>query len=283
MRISEHIALPLARVAIVCAVAFPAGFLSSSAFAFDVKEEAPAPAPKGMLFKSVGDALREGIRGLTAGKPGEAVEPLTFAAREGNVAAQWRLGRMYSAGEGVRRDDYKAYQYYSQIANTRADESPESPNARAVAQAFVALGGYHLAGIPNTRVKRDPVRATEMFHYAASYYDDADAQYHLGRIFAEGLSGPKDLQQAARWYHLAAEKGHVHAQARLGQMLFNGDGVPRQAPRGLMWMQSAAGKADPARDAWVLDLNTRAREAASEDERKLSDAFLKRLGRSAQR
>jgi TPR repeat protein len=189
---------------------------------------------------------------------------------------------MYAEGEGVRRDELKAYQQFSLIVNRHADTSPDSPNARMVAQAFVALGGYHLAGIPNSRVKRDPARATEMFHYAAAYFNDADGQYNLGRIFAEGLAGPKDFQQAARWFHLGAEKGHAAAQARLGQLLFNGDGVPRQVPRGLMWMQLAARKADPARDGWIVELHDRARSAASEDERRLSDAYTakyERIGR----
>lgn len=256
--------------------------LPASAFAFDVKETAPEPAPKGTLFKSVGDALREGLRGLSSGDPGSAVAPLTFAAREGNDAAEWRLGRMYAEGEGVPRDAYKAYVHFSQIVNRRADASPDSPYARVVAQSFVALGGYHLAGIPN-KVKRDPVRAAEMFHYAAAYFNDAEAQYHLGRVYAEGLTGEKDPQMAARWYHLAAEKGHIYAQARLGQMMFTGEGVPRQGPRGLMWMQAAAKRADPVRDAWVIELNARARDAAPEEERLLSEAFLKKFERTAQR
>jgi hypothetical protein len=275
---------PLARFALIFTLAMPAGLLvsgilDSRALAFDVKEAPPQPAPKGTFFKSVGEALREGIRGLTSGDPGAAVEPLTFAAREGNVAAQWKLGRMYKDGEGVRRDDFKAYQNFSQIVNLRADESPDSPQARMVAQAFVALGGYHLAGIPNTRVRRDPARATEMFHYAASYYNDADAQYHLGRVLADGLAGEKDLPQAARWFNLASEQGHCYAQARLGQMLFNGDGVPRQAARGLMLMQLAVQKADTQRDTWVVELDEKARQLATEDERRLSDAFLKKRAR----
>ncbi|MCZ8261785.1 MAG: hypothetical protein O9333_16855, partial [Beijerinckiaceae bacterium] len=77
-----------------------------AARAFDVKEAPPAPAEKGTLFKSVGESLRAGLRALSSGDPGSAVEPLTFAAREGNVAAQWKLGQMYREGEGVRRDDY---------------------------------------------------------------------------------------------------------------------------------------------------------------------------------
>lgn len=275
MRISDTLRKPVAPMAF-----FVALMVQGGALAFDVKE-GPAPAaPKGMLFKSVGDSLREGLNALSSGNSEAAVQALGYAAKEGNVAAQWKLGRMFADGEGVRRDDIKAYQHFSEIANKHADMTPDSPHARVVAQAFVALGSYHLAGIPNSRVKRDPVRATEMFHYAASYFNDADAQYHLGRIFSEGAAGPKDLHQAARWFHLAAEKGHFMAQARLGQMMFNGDGVPRQAPRGLMWMQIATRKADPARDAWVIELSKRATDLASEDERRLADAYLRKFERS---
>jgi hypothetical protein len=275
MRIFDTLRKPVAPLAF-----FVALMVQGGALAFDVKE-GPSPAPpKGMLFKSVGDSLREGLNALSLGNSEAAVQALGYAAREGNVAAQWKLGRMFANGEGVRRDDIKAYQHFSEIANKHADMTPDSPHARVVAQAFVALGGYHLAGIPNSRVKRDPVRATEMYHYAASYFNDADAQYHLGRIFSEGAAGPKDLHQAARWFHLAAEKGHFQAQARLGQMMFNGDGVPRQAPRGLMWMQIATRKADPARDAWVIELSKRATDLASEDERRLADAYLRKFERS---
>jgi uncharacterized protein len=276
MLMSEHLdgwtrCRPLVRFALLFALAMPV-----CAQAFDIKESSETPAAKGTLFKSVGDSLRAGLRALSSGNPESAVEPLTFAAREGNVAAQWKLGRMYKDGDGVRRDDYKAYQNFSQIVRLRADESPDSPHSRMVAQAFVALGGYHLTGIANSRVKRNPARAVEMFHYAASYYNDADAQYQLGRVLADGLAGEPDLQQAARWFNLAAEQGHRYAQARLGQMLFNGDGVPRQGPRGLMWMKIAIQQSDPLRDAWMFELEAKARVLASEDEVQLAEAFMRK-------
>ncbi|MCA1951948.1 MAG: sel1 repeat family protein [Hyphomicrobiales bacterium] len=254
---------------------------AGTALALDVKEGPPAPVEKGTMFKSVGESLRAGLRALSSGDPGSAVEPLTFAAREGNDIAEWKLGRMYAEGEGVPRDPYKAYVHFSQIVNRRADLAPDSPNARIVAQAFVALGGYHLTGIPNSRIRREPARAAEMFHYAASYYNDADAQYELGRMLAEGIAGEKNLQQAARWFNLAAEQGHVYAQARLGHLLFNGEGVPRQAPRGLMWMKIATASADPDRDSWVLELNRRAQAVATDDERRLADAFAKKRERNS--
>jgi uncharacterized protein len=279
--LAAHRPTPAALRLCLCA-ALLAG-LSGVATAYDLQEGgAPPPPPKGTLFKSVGEAIREGIRGLKGGDPTSAVEPLTFAAREGNVAAQWRLGHMYAVGEGVRRDDYKAYQNFSQIVNLRADEAPDSPQARVVSQAFVALGRYHLTGIPNTRVKRDPTRAQEMFHYAASYYNSAEAQYQLGKMISEGALGNRDPQQAARWYNLAAEQGHHLAQARLGNMLFNGEGVPRQAPRGLMWVMAAKMQAvaEPVRDAWVLEVADNCVNKASEDERRLAEAMLSRRARA---
>src|SRR5262245_9430077 len=75
-------------------------------------------------------------------------------------------------------------------------------------------------------------RAREMFSYAASYFGDADAQYELGRHYLD--STPSDPRQAVRWFQLAATKGNCRAEAVLGDMLFQGEHMPRQAARGLM-------------------------------------------------
>ena len=48
----------------------------------------------------------------------------------------------------------------------------------------------------------------------------------------EGHDGA--MAQAARWLTLAARKGHVGAQARLGELLFTGDvDLPRKPLQGL--------------------------------------------------
>ena len=73
-----------------------------------------------------------------------------------------------------------------------------------------------------------------MFDYAASYFADADAQYQLGRLYLD--STPSDAHKAARWFQLSATKGDCRAEAVLGDMLFRGQHVPRQAARGLMWL-----------------------------------------------
>ena len=74
-------------------------------------------------------------------------------------AAQWKLGRMYADGDGVPQDDMRAFKYFSEIANTHADEPPGTPQAHIVANAFVALGRYYLTGIPNSTIKPDSARA----------------------------------------------------------------------------------------------------------------------------
>ena len=38
---------------------------------------------------------------------------LQYAADQGHLAAQWKVGRMYAAGEGVAQDDQRAFVYFS--------------------------------------------------------------------------------------------------------------------------------------------------------------------------
>ncbi len=165
---------------------------------------------------------------------------LQYAAEGGHPIAQWKLGRMYADGNGVLQDDLRAFEYFSRIANAHAEDSPSAPQAAIVANAFVALGRYYLSGIPNSKIKSDPERAREMFSYAASYFGNADAQYDLARLYLRGAGASRDdFRYGARWLGLAAQKGQHQAQAMLGQMLFNGDQLPRQAARGLMWLTLA--------------------------------------------
>jgi TPR repeat protein len=227
-------------------------------------------------FSSARDALRTGVQNYNAGNKAGAAQALEFAAGQGHALALWKLGRMYSAGDGVPHDALKAFEYFSKVADEFADETPGTQNAKVVSSAFVALGAYFRDGIPNTYVKPNPARAAEMFQYAASYYGDPEAQYHLSRLFLEGAGVPKDARQAGRWANLSAEKGLVEAQALLGQMMINGVGMPRQGARGLMWLTLARDGADQARHVDVVDAHKRAFDAASQDERDAAMILLQR-------
>lgn len=225
-------------------------------------------------FDSVKDALRAGVRDYNAGEKVRAAKALEFAAEHGHALALWKLGRMYADGDGLPRNDIKAFEYFARIADEHADEAPDSPRAGVVANAFVSIGGYFLVGIKGTYVKPNPGRAAEMFAYAASYFGDSNAQYNLARLYLDGKGLARDQRQAARWLNLAAEKGHPPAQALLGQLLVNGQGVPKQRARGLMWLTLAKEAADPQREAWVNSAYAEAFEAASDSDRRTANTFL---------
>ena len=196
-----------------------------------------------------------------------SLSALQYAAEGGHPIAQWKLGRMYANGDGVAQDDVRAFEYFSRIANAHAEDSPSAPQAQVVANAFVALGRYYLSGIPNSKIKPDPDRAREMFSYAASYFGNADAQYDLARLYLKTPDASReDFRYGARWLGLAAQKGQHEAQALLGQMLFNGDRVPRQAARGLMWLTLARDNAAPE-ESWIRESYNRAFAKASDEDR----------------
>jgi hypothetical protein len=226
--------------------------------------QVPAPTPF--------EAFRSGIGALRAGEANKGVTALEYAAEQGHMPAQSLLGRMYARGDQVPKNDLRAFQYFSRIANSHAEDNPDGPQSRLVANAFVALGNYLLVGIPNTSVRADANRAREMFWYAASYFGDADAQYSLARLYLDGHGAPHDPKQAARWLGLAAEKGQNQAQALLGHMLFKGDQVPRQAARGLMWLTLARDGA--AGEKWIKDMYDAAIRQATRDEREMAGHYL---------
>lgn len=229
------------------------------ASAFEVKTPS-ADTPPAEAFAFGFDAYRQGDKE-------SAVEALGYAAEQGHPIAQWKLGRMYAEGDGITRDDYKAFVYFSEIADAHADDSPSEPGARFVASAFVALGTYYKNGIPDTNITPNLRRARQIYNYAASHFGDADAQLNLARMYYDGEGGERDMLQAARWAKLSADKGNISAQALLGHLLFEGDGLRRDPVTGLMYLSIARRRADPAQN-WIFELQEQAHSVASENERR---------------
>jgi TPR repeat protein len=81
----------------------------------------------------------------------------------------------------------------------------------------------------------------------------AEAQFDLGVLFAQGLGVQRDLTEAARWYQKAADQGNAEAQFALGQMYSRGWGAPRDEIDALRWFQMAS---DPSSEGppteWAL-------------------------------
>ena len=258
------------RVVRVAVIALGVGLSPAIGFDGNVRPDQRSPV----------EAFRSGAQALRAGEQTKAVSSLEYAAEQGVALAQWQLGRMYATGQGVARSDLRAFEYFGQVANVHAEDSPDSPQARVIANAFVALGQYYLSGIADTEVKADAGRARRMFFYAATYFGDPDAQYRLARMILDGSGGAHDPRQAARWLKLAANKDQHGAQAVLGSMLFKGDLVPRQAAKGLMYLIIARDNASTD-EAWINELYQSALGQANDDDLAAARLYLQRWLRGA--
>jgi uncharacterized protein len=219
-------------------------------------------------FTNGQEALRVGEEDLRAGKMEASVAALTYAAESGQVIARWKLGQMYASGDGVPRDDAKAYHYFDQLVQDYDEDQPDRQDVSAISDAFVAVGVYCLNGIPNSDVRPDPQRAHELFQYAATTFADPNAQYNLAHMYMIGAGGlAKDNIAAIRWLALAAKEGHPPSQALLGHMLFVGTGALDQRARGLMWLELAKDGAASPKGQWIRDLYQRDFRVASNNER----------------
>jgi len=180
---------------------------------------------------------------------------------------------MYENGEGVDKNPAKAFGYFAQIANQHADASPRGVEADIVAQSFVKVGDYYKNGLPDAGIPVDAARSHALLLHAATYFGDADAQYRVGLLYTQENELGINPLQSARWFSLAARKGHCPAQAHLGDMVFNGvEGIEAQPVEGLMWLAIAqercAGTADAA---WIDELVNRALSIATPEQR--TEAF----------
>jgi uncharacterized protein len=213
---------------------------------------------------------------MCAGPKAAAIEALKYAAAGGELLAQWKLAKIYANGDGVPRDDIKAYDYFSQIVKNYDEDDPNRRDRAIVSSALVSLGIYNLNGIDNSEVRPDPQRALQMFQFAATNFGDADAQYNLARMHLDGAGVDKDGREAMRWLFLAADKGHLQAEALLGQTLFTGlEGVRPQRALGLMWLTLAREAViDSKKDKWIIDLYDKAVASANDGDRRNALAYL---------
>jgi len=178
------------------------------------------------------------------------------AAEQGNSDAQHNLGASYYNGQGVPQDYIQAAFWFSNAAE------------QGLADAQDALGDLYDAG---QGVPKDYAQAAFWYRKAAEQ-GDADGQYDLGTWYEEGLNKgvlQDDAQtafwrrkirawrayinsvdfnhsehwrytQAALWYRKAAEQGNSVAQDALGDLYYNGQGVPQDYTQAALWYRKAA-------------------------------------------
>lgn len=208
-----------------------------------------------------------GFSAYKSGRKDEALKAYRDAAEHGHAGARWKLATMYASGDGVKEDDYEAFRLYEGLVNEGA--APGTRDETFIAHSLMSLASYLRRGIPNSPISADPLRARQLYLQAASQFGDADAQFELGRMYLSGEGGTTDSVQAARWFNLAANKGHVGAEAMLGKILFDSG----KTVRGLSFMTRALGKARDPEVHWIRALQEEAFAISSEADRRTAIAL----------
>lgn len=154
---------------------------------------------------------------------------LNKAAEQGNAQALNGLGQMYRNGWGVPKDEKKAFDY--QLRAAQAGD----PNSR------YNIGIYYTDGAV---VKANFAEAIKWLRPAVDVPETrTKAQFVLGTIYKIGDKHvAKNLDEAFKWFELAARGGHVEAQRLYGQMLRD----RKRYSESITWLRAAAEKNDRA-------------------------------------
>lgn len=146
------------------------------------------------------------------------------AAEAGNARAQNNLGYCYKNGQGVEQDYEEAVKWYR--------KSAEQGNADA--QNNLGERYYYGQG-----VEQNYEEAVKWYQKSAEQ-GNADAQYSLGYCYYNGQGVEQSYEEAVKWYARAAEQGHTGAQDNLGDCYFYGNGVDQSYEEAVKWYQKAA-------------------------------------------
>ena len=150
----------------------------------------------------------------------EAIGVWRKAADKGSSSAMVELGVLYATGAGASKDDDQARKLFERAA--------AAGNPRGVTNLAALSGG----------ASADPARARELL--AKSAETNAEAQYQLGLMMADGTGGPQDDASARRLFEKAAAQNHPGALERMGAFTQEGRGGPKDASAAKAYYERAS-------------------------------------------
>jgi len=139
--------------------------------------------------------FRAGLDAYNQGDYATALKEWQPLAEQGDAAAQFNLGGMYSLGQGVPQDDQEAVRWW-RLAAEQGD---------AAAQFNLGVSYDQGRGVP-----QDDGEAVRWYRLAA-VQGHATAQFNLGILYDKGQGVSQDYIQAHMWVNLASAQGHVVA------------------------------------------------------------------------
>lgn len=149
---------------------------------FSIQVSADKPTPPAV------DKFQSGTSALDAGQYAKARELWLPLAENGDVRAQYALGRLYEKGKGVERDFAQAFVWYRKAAE----------KGHADSEYRLAVGYAYGLGI-----QKDEGEALSWLRKAANN-GQKRAQKVLAQAYEEGRLGlTADPKQAKYWYDRA--------------------------------------------------------------------------------
>lgn len=151
------------------------------------------------------------------------------AAEQNFAPAVSAIGDLYAAGDGVPRDLPTARNWYRRAVGL------DWPAAQ---MALAALDGVEEGRTPrNKKARRGSTerRRNESRWLKVEERGDAQARFHLGQMYEQGMGVEADVAHAQSLYRLAARQGHAEAQYALARLA-----QAQQDPQALDWYDKAA-------------------------------------------
>ena len=141
-----------------------------------------------------------------------------------------------------------------------ADDTPPDSEPNPPQDPTVSAPGEPVdtvVGLPsNEQAVDEAIAAYERGDYTVAFQGflifaeqgDAEGQFYLGHMYANGDGVPEHDVEAVRWFRLAAEQGHVEAQLHLSGVYFNGEGVAEDVVKSYAWLSIVEAQGDKLAD-----------------------------------
>jgi len=173
--------------------------------------------------------LQKGVNAFNEGDYETALTECQPLAEEGNIEAQFCVGRLYANGFGVAMDDALALKWYGLAA------------AGGHAEAQYNLGVMHANG---WGVQMNDVPAAG-FYLLAAEQGFAPAQTALGFSFKHGAGVEKSLVKAFTWFDIAAQRGDYSAASERDDLSesMSQDEIMSARQSALQWLEGYEGSA----------------------------------------
>jgi len=165
--------------------------------------------------------------------PTQALVWLTRAAEQQHADAQFDVGMFYKDGTSAPRDLVRAKQWLGKAA------AQGHVKAKVALQDIIRDETGAAAGAEKTFKSSETLPA-----YRAAVNGDVNAQFELGLMYIHGDAVLKDSTRGVEWLHRAAEQDHIGAQLRLADMYLRGVELQQDAAEAFRWYLRAARRGD---------------------------------------